>query len=351
MILFSRNRRGFTLVELLVVIAIIGILVALLLPAVQAAREAARRTQCQNRLKQLSLGCLNYHDTTKVFPSATAILPKGGTPANNATYWSYLIQILPYIEETSLYGRIQLNRFWNDDTPAGSGNRSLLYSAEMPGFRCPTKPDSDATFADPPGGSGTQELPTNLRAHYMGVMGAKAACPKPTSPYPNNTYTMMPDKNGGNNSCDSGGIATNGIITNTAGGGKYLSSEVKMKDVTDGTTHTFMIGEISWNCGPQRIWAVGSATGQGTGNIFSFVYTAKNVVWELNRACRQEAANPTTCTVVYDNNDMSFGSLHSGGCFFAMADGSVQFVSDSITKELLRVLASRKSEEPNPEAF
>jgi prepilin-type N-terminal cleavage/methylation domain-containing protein len=349
----SRRVYGFTLVELLVVIAIIGILVALLLPAIQAAREAARRTQCQNRVKQLALGCLNFHDTTKKFPSATAILPIGAGPPN-ATYWGYLVQILPYIEETSLHDRIQLNKFWNDDTPTGAGNRSLLYGAEMPGFRCPTKPDSDATFADPPGGSGTQELPTNLRAHYMGVMGAKAGCHAPASPYPENTYKMLPDKNGiySSTTCDdSGGMAANGIITNSAGGGKYLSSEVKMKDVTDGTTHTFMIGEISWNCGPQRIWAVGSATSQGAGNIYTYVYSSKTIMWELNRACRQEASNPSNCLVTYNNNEMSFGSLHSGGCFFGMADGSVQFVNDSITKELLRRLASRKSGEENPQAF
>src|SRR5687768_14616271 len=94
------SSRAFTLVELLVVIAIIGILVALLLPAIQAAREAARRTQCQNRVKQLTLACLNYHDTTKHFPSATDITPKGAA-APNAFYWSYLVQILPFIEETA----------------------------------------------------------------------------------------------------------------------------------------------------------------------------------------------------------------------------------------------------------
>ena len=112
-----------------------------------------------------------------------------------------------------------------------------------------------------------------------------------------------------------------------------------------------MIGEISWNCGPQRIWAVGSATGQSAGNVYSFNYTSKNVVWELNRACRQEAANPVACPVVYENNDMSFGSLHNGGTFFGMGDGSVQFVNADITKELLRILASRKSGEQNPNAF
>jgi len=121
-------KSGFTLVELLVVIAIIGILVALLLPAVQAAREAARRTQCQNRVKQLSLACLNYHDTTKHFPSATDILPQGS--ASPTAYWSYIVQILPFMEETSLHDRIQLNTFWNDEP-----NRTFLYSAEMPSLR------------------------------------------------------------------------------------------------------------------------------------------------------------------------------------------------------------------------
>jgi prepilin-type N-terminal cleavage/methylation domain-containing protein len=339
----SSSRCAFTLVELLVVIAIIGILVALLLPAVQAAREAARRTQCQNRIKQISLACLNYHDTNSTFPSATDIVPKGAI-APNATYWSYLVQVLPFMEENAVHDRIDFKLFWNTEP-----NRTFLYTQEMPGLRCPSHTDQDATFADPPGSGGVQELPTNLRAHYMGVMGAKSVCHAPASPYPENTYKMMPDKNGNfvSASCDSGGIATNGLISNTAGGGKYLPSEIKMKDVTDGTSHTFMIGEISWNCGPQRIWAIGAATSQTAGNVYSFNYTSKNVVYELNRACRVEKDNPSQCPTAnaFENNDMSFGSLHNGGCFFAMGDGSVQFVKDDITKELLRALSSRKSGE------
>lgn len=337
------NRPAFTLVELLVVIAIIGILVALLLPAIQAAREAARRTQCQNRVKQLSLACMNYHDTTKHFPSATDILPLGAA-APTATYWSYLVQILAFMEETALHDKIELNTFWNAEP-----NKTLLYNAEMPSFRCPSHADQDATFADPPGGSGTQELSTNLRAHYMGVMGAKNTCPVPANPWPDNSYTMMKDKNGAVQ-CGAGGdggTASNGIITNSVSGGKYVAGNVKMKDVVDGSSHTFMIGEISWNCGPQRIWSVGSATGQGSGAIYGYNYTAKNVVWELNRACRKAAAEPAACpdANAKENNDMSFGSLHNGGAFFGMADGSVQFLKEDVTKEILRMLASRKSSE------
>jgi len=131
----------------------------------------------------------------------------------------------------------------------------------------------------------------------MGVMGAKSTCPAPTTPYPENTYITMPDKTGNaTGACDaSGGMASNGVINNSTGGGKYVNAEVRMKDVTDGSSHTFMIGEISWNCGPQRIWAIGSSTGKGTGNIYTYNYTAKNVVYELNRACRQEKDNPVQC--------------------------------------------------------
>jgi prepilin-type N-terminal cleavage/methylation domain-containing protein len=341
----KHKRRAFTLVELLVVIAIIGILVALLLPAVQAAREAARRAQCQNRLRQITLACLNYHDTSKHFPSATDIYPNGGT-APTATYWSYLVQILSFMEETALSDRIDRKVFWNAEP-----NKTFLYKTELPAMRCPSHADTDLTFVDPPGGGGVQDLPTNLRAHYMGVMGAKVNCPAPANPWPDKTYTMLPDKTGNpSGGCASGGVATNGVITNSFGAGKYLAGEVKIKDVTDGTSHTIMIGEISWNCGPQRIWAIGSATGQSAGNVWSFVYTSKNVMYELNRACRQGTDNPQ-CPAGFENNDMSFGSLHSGGCFFGMTDGSVQFIKDSITKEVLRMLASRKSDEVIQEAF
>jgi prepilin-type processing-associated H-X9-DG protein len=113
-----------------------------------------------------------------------------------------------------------------------------------------------------------------------------------------------------------------------------------MKDITDGTSKTFLIGEISWLCGPQRIWSVGGAS---AANMDTYVYTAKNILWPLKQAYR----NPPEITTFsgYGNNDMSFGSMHPGGCHFTMCDGSVQFVRDDTLLDTLRAYASRKSNE------
>ena len=162
-----RRRRGFTLVELLVVIAIIGILVALLLPAVQAAREAARRTQCLNRLKQISLACLNHHDSKGYFPSAAKCDLEPGATALNPTYtcWSYLAQILSFMEEQSFRDALDMRYHWQRDTSDGAQyprNRTLLYNTPVPQFRCPTQPDVEVTFTDPPSGGGKTEQ-SNLR--------------------------------------------------------------------------------------------------------------------------------------------------------------------------------------------
>jgi prepilin-type N-terminal cleavage/methylation domain-containing protein/prepilin-type processing-associated H-X9-DG protein len=341
----SQPPRGFTLVELLVVIAIIGILVALLLPAIQSAREAARRADCVNRLKQISLACLNYESAVKHFPSATSTVPDGAAAGSATAYWGYIIQILTYMEQTTLAGAIRMNVFWQTEP-----NKTLLYNTEIPPFRCPSKPDQDLTYVDPPGGGSVQELSTNLRAHYMGVMGASSGCPMPTTSYPDNTYTMLKAKTAepGDNTCSSGGVATNGVITIRAGSNSYLPGKIRVKDITDGTSHTFLIGEISWNCGPQRIWPVGSATGIGNGDLWSYHYSSKNVRYPLNTAYRALAGQPASG---YENNDMSFGSLHPGGTHFALCDGSVQFVREDIQLAILKALASRKSGEAIPEGF
>jgi prepilin-type N-terminal cleavage/methylation domain-containing protein len=334
------SKSAFTLVELLVVIAIIGILVALLLPAVQAAREAARRTQCQNRIRQIGIACLNYHEATKHFPSATIVNPEGAPQGTAAAYWGYLVQILPYLEETSLLSAIDLKGFWQENP-----NHDLLYKTGMPVFRCPSRADQDLTYVENSGSSTATEQPTDLRAHYMAVMGASSGCPNSSTTWPDNSYTMLRDRKTGQVNCASGGgVATNGVVTIGVNidpaGGKYVPANIRMKDITDGSSHTFIVGEIAWDAGPQRIWPIGSATGKTTGDLSSYHYSSKNVRYPLNTAYRSAAGQPASG---YDNNDMSFGSLHTGGCFFAMCDGSVQFIRQEIALDVLKALASRKS--------
>jgi prepilin-type processing-associated H-X9-DG protein len=174
----------------------------------------------------------------------------------------------------------------------------------------------------------------------MAVMGAKYQCPLFAAiPWPQKTYTMYtsPAPPGGTSStCGGGDAALGGSASN---GVIFPASKVTMRDIADGTSHTFLVGEISWLCGPQRIWTVGGAS---AANLDTYIYTAKNVMWPLKTAYRAEQTAPPSG---YANNDMSFGSMHPGGCHFAMCDGSVQFVRDEVTIEILRALASRKSSE------
>jgi prepilin-type N-terminal cleavage/methylation domain-containing protein/prepilin-type processing-associated H-X9-DG protein len=367
-----RRQTAFTLVELLVVIAIIGILVALLLPAVQSAREAARRTQCLNRLKQIGLACLNHESAKGYFPSSSKCDLEPGTDyKNNPNYtsWSYLAQVMNYMEEQTFKDALDMRYDWQRDSSATNPatgqpyppNRTLLYNTPIPQYRCPSEPDVEVTYTDPPSGNGTQEQ-SSLRAHYMAVMGAEVSCQSPAQTptnFPDYTYTFTHD-NEGKDACDNGGgTANNGVMfvrgydKGPAGQEKiaFTDSKVKMKSIADGTSHTFMVGEISWLCGPQRIWAVGSASFTIPSR---FNYTAKNLQHPLSYSYRADPTNTSDkqqpCAGC-DNNNMSFGSLHPGGTHFAMCDGSVQFIRDDVTYFVLRALASRKSNDTVENAF
>ncbi|MBA4105967.1 MAG: hypothetical protein C0485_09430 [Pirellula sp.] len=317
----SKTRtKGFTLVELLVVIAIIGVLVALLLPAVQAAREAARRSDCTNRLRQLALASQNHHDAKGFFPSASATKLIAGT-TNNVTALSYIVQILPYIEQQGVLSLVNQAQHWSDPSNLNVSRTPLT------AIRCPSQEIGEMTFTAQPGGGDTEEL-NSLRAHYMAVMGAKIACPAPATGYPGSTYETSPAAT----CADAGGAALNGVM--------YPGSETRFKDVRDGSTNTFLIGEISWDVGPQRVWLVGSASKTA---VYNYQYTAKNVTYPLNTAYRAASGQPPSG---YPNNDLSFGSHHHGGAHFAMTDASVQFISEGVDLVgVLRPLASRASEE------
>lgn len=330
------SNRAFTLVELLVVIAIIGILIALLLPAVQAAREAARRSQCISQLRQLALACHSHHDAEGRLPSAGDEVVENS--AHHATGLSYLGQILPFLEDANLRDLI------DDSIPWWDPKNDLAESTPVPLFICPSTGPTLSIFTANPGDTTRVIDESPLRAHYVGVMGAKAVCPLPTTaPYPESGYTiaLCGTGSGGN---ASGGLADNGTIV--------YNRQIRFKDITDGTSKTMMIAEQSWDCGPTRSWIVGTLdvnTGAG-GSGHGWLYNSKNVLWPMNTAYREreDLGEPYSG---YLSNDLSIGSKHPGGANVAMADGSVRFLAQDISLSELKSLATRGNGDFNSPAL
>lgn len=290
---------GFTLVELLVVIAIIGVLVALLLPAVQQAREAARRMQCANNLKQLGLAAHNYHDTHLSFPSGDIFPELDACRTGNAgpcdagkaiprIGWGTLI--LPYIEQAALYDAI---RNASNEFSLGYTDPAVLPLAQTPlsGYRCPSDIMGDINPHRRSVGT----------SNYIGVGG-------------NTTHAaidLWP------------AIYWNGVFSH--------NSKTNMRDITDGTSNTALFGERdgAWDSNPSRqvagIW-IGVHQPQFPEGHFYFMNDHVDV-GNIN--------NPNPIDYW-----RSFGSLHPGGAHFSLADGSVRFVSETINGETYKNLGA-----------
>ena len=305
----SRNT-GFTLVELLVVITIIGILIALLLPAVQAAREAARRLQCTNNLKQAGLALHNYHTAQGAFPPGGVGRP-GGTTTESGGF-SYLVMILPYLEQNQVYDDINL--FVGHDTSQNEWLREVPMSA----FFCPSRgPEGydSATGQYPPTVLGIRDDVWYF-AHYIATMGAKGE-----NLYDGTTYPIEPP-------LEAGGFTLTGILTRDSG--------TRLSRIYDGSSSTMMVGEHSWKSNVYRPWTNGignSGGGMHAGMLKNVFYPMHSVGWD---ACQQDT---TTC------NDASFGSLHPGGANFLFGDGSVHFLSENIELKIFKALATKDSGE------
>lgn len=328
-----RRTAAFTLVELLVVIAIIGILIALLLPAVQAAREAARRTQCTNHLKQIGLACHNFHDTFKGLPTASAGVGKHGFTSSQGeapvSEISYLGQILPFVEEASLRDLVDNTKHWSFP------ENELARNTPVPMFKCPSTGDQLGADQSAMGTSLTWIEGSPLRAHYVAIMGAKSEyCPiNNSTPWPDSGYTFE--------SCSStgaGGHATNGAI--------LLFKSVNFRKVSDGLSKTMIVAEEAWTnpqpgAGLTRIWIAGTSGG-------GWVYNAENVFKPMNIAYRALPGEPASG---YANNDTSLGSNHSGGMNILLGDGSVQFLTEDTELHILKAYATRANEDTqNPES-
>ena len=276
----KRQRSGFTLIELLVVIAIIALLTSLLLPAVQQSREAARKTQCRNNLKQIGLALLNYHETFNSFPmgySAAQAYVDGASDTSNGWGWSALI--LPYLEQNSLYNQFD----FGNPVENAVGIRSSI-----PVYLCP----SDLI----PGGPITISSAAGTPLATAAVSSYAALC---------------------------GGDET--ATTDATGLGVFFrNSSVKISDITDGASHTILVAERA-SCKSRGIWA---------GAIKDGV-----VVCGPNNPASRSATEGAACLVLMHahlNNvtvDSDGGlddgsSMHSGGSFSLFADGSVHFLRD-----------------------
>lgn len=291
--------RGFTLVELLVVIAIIGVLVALLLPAVQQAREAARRMQCSNHLKQLGLALHNYHDTHGSFPPG----------AISENFLSWAVFILPQMEQGALHDLFNFNR--GSYTDANKQEHGLN---RIDGYLCPS---SDALLSLDPG------RPDDFTLHYNGVSG-----PKGVNPVTLENYKVA------ESSSSRGGMATQGVM--------YINSKTGFRSVIDGTSNTFAIGESSWVKKDKfRNWIRGGIYKNNPNTSYATnpaMDACRNVTYAIN-------SGYTGGTSPAGWNDVCYGSQHPGGAMFLQCDGSVRFVAETIDFNIYLALASRNGEE------
>ena len=316
----SKNRGGFTLVELLVVIAIIGTLVGLLLPAVQSAREAARRSACTNNIKQLGLGVLN-------FESARKRLPAAGTHNANAIGYSWITMILPFLEETNLYSSISSNSSRLATAPDSSVT-GLLSSARtsLPQLVCPSfagdKLSATANITGTPG--------TCAVTNYKGIAAAATSAA-------NVTYS----------SSNLGGVITMEKYSSEAAA-PYTG--ITLAQITDGTSKTFMIGESREVT--QAAWM------DGTRSWLTAVKEAGATMTPATTGCGggtlavldNTASPPASTFAGYGGTVAGESSNHQAGItLFGYADGHVGQVTPEIEANLMRNLHTRGGGEPTGE--
>ncbi len=327
---FIRPRRGFTLVELLVVIAIIGVLIALLLPAVQQAREAARRMSCSNNLRQLGLALHNYHDTNQSFPyGGRYYITKAGT--------SWRFAILPFLEQKALYDLDRATDHDLDTYEGGGSNTDInvyrpetrqLFGLVLDAYVCPSSAE-ELLFAANNQASLISIGAVTQAHHYVGIMGAY---PDPAGR--SDTYYAV----------QRGSYASdNGILT--------IGETKQMRDVSDGTSNTIIVSEQSGNANQNASYRrlANYHTGWGGISTEGTVDLWRSQGSGLHRygsglTSVYHSPNPRSVgaegTTNYDFNT-PLTSYHPGGLQVVLADGSARFISETIPLTTLQQLSVR----------
>ena len=339
-------RRGFTLVELLVVIAIIGVLVALLLPAVQAAREAARRMNCQNNLKNIGLGCLNYESAKGTLPPGSVNSTQLGPDGRAA---GFTVLILPYVEQGAVSS--QVTAAINSRAASSQKNDYFdsyevmdLIGGDITLYTCPSDDD-------PSGQLQYEQSKQYKGSNYAGVMGSYAR------------------RRLGAGACSE---ANGDLCTGRLNFDGLLSQDtpIELRTATDGLSNTLLAGERWYQL---RAWAVGSywnsypGGGRPTGAApkgpisGSAMFSCKNVdgTIPINASMdtvgyyvsHEDYQRPTEKAPVpqalkkLQLQDLPWGSFHSGGANFVMGDGAVKFLSDGLDGVVFMAAASRNGDE------
>jgi prepilin-type N-terminal cleavage/methylation domain-containing protein/prepilin-type processing-associated H-X9-DG protein len=349
---FSRNQ-GFTLVELLVVIAIIGILVALLLPAIQAAREAARRASCVNNLHQIGVALHNYHAARKVFPyGANDGDCETKTPQREVLAWRTLI--LPYMENQPLSDQLAKLVISSNDATSGltpcdyptkrPWDNSDLQRQPVPEFICPSDEISPVVKPHPENSTDLWFGPkASALASYYGCAGPVQVGP------PNSNGWGGPDIMCGN--CV-GGVNCPCISGNKPGGGQrgwfhgqnpggpgmmdMWANKISVAKVLDGTANTLHIGETYW------VDRAANQSGCFSTNGWMYTWSVASTVWGINTDYVARLGLSTTEHDKFNyETGCNFRSRHPGGAHFLYADGHVEFLTDDISPSLLANLSDR----------
>jgi prepilin-type N-terminal cleavage/methylation domain-containing protein/prepilin-type processing-associated H-X9-DG protein len=314
------HRRGFTLIELLVVIAIIGALIALLLPAVQQAREAARRTQCVNNLKQIGIALHNYQASLGVLPTGYISRMDPSSFDNAGPGWGWGARILNQMEQKPVYDSI--NFALGVEFPDNMTARLAV----VQGFLCPSDPDQDTSFTVVDATTGNTTLGAPIcdvaESHYVGSVGTG----DPSSLYPwiNDADNKPPGRDN-----------ANGLF--------FRNRSVGFAEITDGLSQTFAVGERSENLS-RATW-----TGAVTNAAVPLIDLQGGAGFDpegggaLVLAHTGEGHGPNAPSGMAHGDQ--FWSLHPGGANFLFADGSVRFIKEQVGFRIYQSLATRRGGE------